>query len=91
MVHFAAAHESGNGTFETCQRALRMSAFWGISEVPFHGRQDRFWTLSGHWMAHQGCALFAFAGLGTAHDQLTPTQRRHGRTAGRSARNLRNR
>jgi hypothetical protein len=36
-----AMHESGGGTFETCQRALRMSAFWGFSEVPFRGRQDR--------------------------------------------------
>jgi hypothetical protein len=33
---------SGSGTFETCQRALRMSAFEGISEAPFQGRQDRF-------------------------------------------------
>jgi hypothetical protein len=35
-------HESGCGTFETYQRALRMSAFGGISEVTFQGRQDSF-------------------------------------------------
>jgi hypothetical protein len=28
-----------HGTFETCRRARRMSAFRGISEVPFLGRQ----------------------------------------------------
>jgi ABC transporter substrate binding protein len=38
----AAVHESGSVTFETCRRALRMSAFWGISEVPFWGRQSWF-------------------------------------------------
>ena len=36
------AFTSEIGTFETCQRARRMSAFRGISEVPFQGRQDRF-------------------------------------------------
>ena len=34
----ANSEPSTHGTFETCQRALRMSAHEGISEV----RQDRF-------------------------------------------------
>jgi hypothetical protein len=36
-----AARESLHGTFETCRRTLRKSAFRGISEVPFQGHQDR--------------------------------------------------
>src|SRR5271157_996868 len=37
----AAAHESAPGTFETCQRAPRMSALRDTSEVPFQRCQGR--------------------------------------------------
>ena len=40
QVHHA-AQESVPGTFEKCRLTLKMSAFWGLSEVPFQGRQDR--------------------------------------------------
>jgi hypothetical protein len=33
---------STHGTFETCRLTLKMSAFRGLSEVPFQGRRDRF-------------------------------------------------
>jgi hypothetical protein len=32
-ILFVAVHESPNGTFETCRRILRTSAYWGRTEV----------------------------------------------------------
>jgi len=39
---FAAAHESVHGTFETCRRTLRMSAYWGRPEVSGARSKRRF-------------------------------------------------
>jgi hypothetical protein len=39
---FAAVHESGFGTFETCRRTLRMSVYWGRPEVIGRVSKRRF-------------------------------------------------
>ena len=39
---FAAVHESGSGTFETCRGRLTMSVDGIRPEVVSRGRQDRF-------------------------------------------------
>ena len=36
------------GTKRTCRACLMMSVVRGRSEVAFRGRQDRFWTWTGH-------------------------------------------
>jgi hypothetical protein len=42
MMLFAAAHESGYGTFETCRRTLRMSGVGGRLEVIGRRSKRRF-------------------------------------------------
>jgi hypothetical protein len=41
MVHFAAAHESGNGTFRTWRARCAMSVSWGRADVVQEDADER--------------------------------------------------